>query len=76
MNTANPDDTWIELQVLRQKNGDTLTSLAKRVPMGLGYLSDLESGKRYPNPRVVKRLAQALNVPVSMLERDRRAEVA
>lgn len=36
--------------------------------MSLGYLSDLEAGKRSPNPRIIKRLARALNVPMSMLE--------
>lgn len=63
---------WLELRVLREKNGDTLTSLAKRAEVGLGYLSDLEKGKREPSARVTKKLAVALNVPVSVLEKDRR----
>lgn len=74
---------WLELQTLREKDGHTLTSLAKVCinpetgrPMSLGYLSDLESGKREPNPSITRRLAVALNVPLSVLEKDRRIEDA
>jgi len=79
-NPAAPD-IWWELRVLREKDGHTLTSLAAAVPpgpgeaekgMSLGYLSDLENGRRQPNPAITKRLARALNVPVSVLEKDRR----
>lgn len=66
---------WIELRVIRTKDGHTLASLARAVinedtgnPMSLGYLSDLEAGKRTPNPRVIAWLAKALNVPKSVLE--------
>lgn len=60
--------------MLREKDGHSLTSLAKAAldangkPMSLGYLSDLENGKRTPSPAIIKRLARALNVPMSMLE--------
>lgn len=66
--------TWTALRVLREKDGHSLTSLAKAAcdsdgkPMSLGYLSDLENGKRTPSPAIIKRLARALNVPMSMLE--------
>lgn len=43
--------------------------------MSLGYLSDLENGRREPNATVTKKLAVALNVPVSVLEKARRIEV-
>lgn len=74
--------TWIELRVLREKDGHSLTSLAKAAcspsgkPMSLGYLSDLENGKRTPSPAIIKRLARALNVPMSMLEPRRDIEAA
>lgn len=62
---------WQELRTIRTLNGDSLTSLARRADnMSLGYLSDLESGKREPNARVTKSLAEALKVPVSVLEKD------
>lgn len=61
----------IALVVLREKDGHTKTSLAAKAEMSLGYLADLESGRRKGNPAVIKRLAAALNVPVSMLEKRR-----
>lgn len=66
--------TWIELRVLREKDGHSLTSLAKAADMSLSYLSDLENGRREPNARMTKKLAVALNVPVSVLEKARRIE--
>ena len=76
--TSQTRDVWWELRVLREKDGHSLTSLAAATtlgddrPMSLGYLSDLENGRRQPNARVTKALARALNVPVSVLEKDRR----
>lgn len=56
------------LAVLREKDGHSKTSLALAAGMSLGYLSDLESGRRKGNPEIITKLAQALNVPRSMLE--------
>lgn len=63
---------WLELRVLREKNGDSLTSLSKRSGVSLSYLSQLESGDREPNAPITKKLAIALNVPLSVLEKERR----
>lgn len=71
---ADTSRTWLELRVLREKNGDSITSLSKRAGVALGYLSDLENGKREPNAGITKKLAVALNVPVSVLEKHRREE--
>lgn len=60
---------WLELRTIREKDGHSLNSLARAVPMSLGHLCDLENGRRQPTPQVVKRLALALNVPVSVLHR-------
>lgn len=65
---------WLELRVIRTKDGHTLTSLAEAAGMSLGYLSDLENGRRRPNAKVTKKLAVALNVPVSVLEKPLPAE--
>jgi transcriptional regulator with XRE-family HTH domain len=59
------------LTVLREKDGRSKTSLAAAAGMSLGYLADLESGRRKGNPGVIASLASALNVPKSMLERRR-----
>lgn len=66
--------TWLELRCIRDKDGHTLTSLAQAADMSLGYLSDLEKGRRWPNARVTKKLAQALKVPTSVLERPARQD--
>lgn len=60
----NPD----ALRVLREKDGHSLTSLAALTGYSLGYISDLEKGRRQGNPGVIKTLADALNVPLSVLE--------
>ena len=72
--TSEPD-IWWELRVIREKDGHTLTSLARAAGMSLGYLSDLENGRRWPNAVMTKKLAVALNVPVSVLEKARRVDV-
>ncbi|MBZ2197240.1 helix-turn-helix domain-containing protein [Occultella gossypii] len=69
--TSAPPDVWWELRVIREKDGHSLTSLAKVAGMSLGYLSDLENGRRWPNATMTKKLAVALNVPVSVLEKPR-----
>lgn len=68
--------SWLELRVIREKDGHSLTSLAKAAGMSLGYLSDLENGKREPSAQITKRLAVTLNVPVSVLEKHRRTDAA
>lgn len=61
----------VALKVLREKDGQTRVGLAEATGYSLGYICDLETGRRGGNPAVIKNLAQALNVPVSMLERRR-----
>lgn len=60
---------WVELRIMRTRDGHNLTSLAQAAGISLGYLSDLENGKREPNPRVIHKLSRTLNVPISMLEK-------
>jgi transcriptional regulator with XRE-family HTH domain len=69
MTTESPPPTpWLELQVIRIKDGHSGSSLARLVGISKSYYSELESGRRKPNPGIIKRLAVALNVPVSVLE--------
>lgn len=70
----NPFGVWKELRVIRQKDGHSLSSLSREARISLGYLSDLENGRRWPNATQVKKLAIALNCPVSVLERTRRVD--
>jgi transcriptional regulator with XRE-family HTH domain len=66
--TRNSRQHWVELRVIRTRDGHSLTSLADAAGISLSYLSELESGARKPNPRMIKRLAEALKVPFSMLQ--------
>lgn len=74
---------WTELRVLREKDGHSLASLARATinpdtgkAMSLGYLSDLENGKREPSARITKLLANSLHVPLSMIEKRSRNEMS
>jgi len=68
--------TWIELRVIRDKDGESLSGLARRAGVAVGHLSDLENGKRQPTAAVIKKLAAALNVPMSVLEPRRTEDAA
>lgn len=61
----------VVLAVIREKNGDTKTSLAERAGLSLSYYADLESGRRKGNPDVIAKLAAALNIPKSVIEKRR-----
>jgi len=63
--------TWVQLRVLRTKDGHSITSLSKAAGISVSYLSELESGSREPNAGMTKKLAVALNVPMSVLEKHR-----
>lgn len=62
---------WHELRIIRERSGVLSADLAKEAGMSKGYLSDLENGHRFPNARVTKKLAEALKVPYTVLERSR-----
>lgn len=59
------------LRVLREKDGYQLKELAAAVEVSPQYLGDIEAGRRTlkRNPGLIKKLAIALNVPVSMLQK-------
>lgn len=56
---------------LRELAGYQATAFAKEVGISLTYLGDIESGRRTlkRNPGLIKKIADVLNVPVSMIER-------
>ncbi|MBY0440956.1 MAG: helix-turn-helix transcriptional regulator [Mycobacteriaceae bacterium] len=65
---------WDQLRVARTKDGYSLAELSRTSKISLGYLSDLEGGHRWPNPTQLKKLAIALNCPMSVLERHRNTD--
>jgi transcriptional regulator with XRE-family HTH domain len=60
---------WAEMRRLRLDRGLTLSALAEAADLSLPYVSQLESGTRKGSPTTVKRLADALGVPVAELGR-------
>lgn len=65
---------WVELTVLLKKDAMTVRYLAELTGLSESYLYDLRLGRRKPTPRVIASVAEAMNVPKSMLEP--RAEAA
>ncbi len=63
------------VRVLRVRDGQSSTAFARAIGIGLPYLSDIEAGRRNlkRNPALIKRMAEELRVPMSMLLR--RSEV-
>lgn len=59
------------VKVLRDKDGQSATEFAKRLGISLSYLGDIEAGRSNlrRNPGLIKRIAEALNVPVSSIEK-------
>lgn len=60
---------WQELRILRERTGWSSAELSRTSGVSTPYLSQLENGDRWPNATVTKKLAVALKVPVSVLER-------
>ncbi|WP_314738528.1 helix-turn-helix domain-containing protein [Mycobacteroides abscessus] len=71
---SHPHGVWTEYRVVREKDGSSSTEVHRRTGISLSHLSDLENGRRMPTPDVLKKLARALNCPVSVLERERRVD--
>jgi transcriptional regulator with XRE-family HTH domain len=65
-NTLGP---WVELREWRYAKGFSLSELARESTVSKSYLSDLENGRKNPSPRIVAKLAVALNVPLARIER-------
>ncbi|WVX88602.1 Cro protein [Gordonia phage CheeseTouch] len=68
---SHPHGVWQEFRVIRTKDGQSLTDIHKKTGISLSHLSDLENGRRLPTEAALKKIARALNCPVSVLERDR-----
>jgi transcriptional regulator with XRE-family HTH domain len=65
------------VRILRVRNGESATDFAGRIGISLSYLGDIETGRRTlkRNPALIKRIADELKVPISMIEH-RASEVA
>lgn len=61
------------LKSLRIKDGHTIRSLARKLEpeVSFSYLAQIERGTKVPSPAVAKRIAEALDVPLSAFFRRR-----
>jgi transcriptional regulator with XRE-family HTH domain len=66
---ANMADAGWFLREHRKARGLTLQALAERVGISVGYISDLESGKRRHNSDWIAKFAEALEIDPSELLR-------
>jgi transcriptional regulator with XRE-family HTH domain len=55
----------------RERAGLTKTGLAQMLGVSLPLISQIESGKSNATPAMIRKLAEALNCPVVVLERKR-----
>jgi len=55
------------LRALRERSGLTIVDLARSAGISQPHLSNLEAGRRNASPDVVRRLAQALRVPITAI---------
>jgi hypothetical protein len=55
------------LRVLREWRGKTQLYLANKTNFGQGYISDLESGRRKGTTAALRKIADALKVPLDLL---------
>jgi hypothetical protein len=55
------------LRVLREWRGKTQLSIAHKNNIGQGYISDLEKGRRKGTTAALKKIADALQVPLDLI---------
>jgi transcriptional regulator with XRE-family HTH domain len=58
------------LRDLRQSKGQTLRNVASRASVALGYLSEVERGQKEASSEILASLADALEVPISVIMRE------
>ena len=57
----------LKINALRTEQGLSLRELSKKTDIAVSYLSEIESGKKYPKPEKLIRLADALGVQYDVL---------
>lgn len=60
----------------RQAQGQTLRQVAAKASVALGYLSEVERGQKEVSSEILASVADALQVPLSVLLRDVSARMA
>jgi transcriptional regulator with XRE-family HTH domain len=57
------------LRTHRQRKGQTLRQVAAKASVALGYLSEVERGQKEVSSEILASVAEALDVPLSVLMR-------
>jgi transcriptional regulator with XRE-family HTH domain len=57
----------LKVKMLRKEAGLSFVELAERAGLSSSYLNEIEKGKKQPRPDKLRRLAQALGVPLTRL---------
>jgi Helix-turn-helix len=55
------------VRVIREWRACTQLSLSHKTGIGQGHISDIENGRRVGTPGALRRIADALNVPLDLL---------
>lgn len=50
------------IKLYRKKNNITQEQLAERVGTSTNYIGTIETGKKFPSPQMIERIANALNI--------------
>jgi transcriptional regulator with XRE-family HTH domain len=58
------------LRDVRQRKGRTLRQVAARASVALGYLSEVERGQKEASSEILASVADALDVPISVIMRE------
>ena len=58
------------LRDLRQQQGQTLRQVASRASVALGYQSEVERGQKEASSEILAAVAEALDVPISVVMRE------
>ena len=58
------------LRDFRQRKGRTLRQVASRASVALGYLSEVERGQKEASSEILASVADALDVPISVVMRE------
>ena len=58
------------LRTHRQRQGQTLRQVAAKASVALGYLSEVERGQKEVSSEILASVAEALEVPLSIVMRD------
>lgn len=58
------------LRDFRQRKGRTLRQVASRASVALGYLSEVERGQKEASSEILASVAEALDVPISLIMRE------